>query len=106
MVEPDPPVPISAVLNSGAGTFTITFDQMIENPLPAGVIGGIRNTNFLITYTSWAVTGGNAIVATLADTVTADPGPDMAFMTVPPDGVRGLDGTPAAGFTGFPLTII
>lgn len=106
LLQPSAPMPVSAVLDQNAGTFTITFDQQIEDPLPAAVDAGLRIANTRLTYLDWAVAGsGDAIVGSLAD-ASADAGANMAFMNVPPTGVRSLSGEVADAFSGFPLTVI
>lgn len=106
LLEPEPPVPLTAVLDQGAATFTITFDRPLQNPLPASVAAGLRIGDTRLTYLDWAVSpGGDGIVGMFAD-ASADPGPNMAWMDVPPTGVRSLTGEPASAFSDFPLTIV
>jgi hypothetical protein len=104
--RPNGPVPILATLHAVNFHLTIQFDRDLESPIPAGITAGARRLDLRATYTAWLLTAPDTIEATVADSVVPDVGDDMAFLTVPPTGVRSLSGVPAAAFTDFPLTIV
>lgn len=107
-MPPSPPQPLLATLSAATRILVVTFDKPLQ---PASTAPG--------NWRCWANIGGSVFrhIATVAGTVAGstatvqmvqDIGSSglnrVNYAAVPAD-VIGLNGLPAAAFTGFPLTV-
>lgn len=104
-----PPVPVSATVSAGTNVVVCTFDK----PLQAGALDSLNwliDSNHFGSQLLW-LPMSPPIASGLTVTWPATPagtglGPNTIQYVPPPFDVIGLNLLPAAGFTGFPLTVI
>jgi hypothetical protein len=103
LLEPEPPVPISATHVPLSGTIIVTFDK----PLAAGSTVDPAAWTGIIGSKDFVVSGGSVVGSvvtvngSLGETV---PGPNQVTYRVPPGVLLGDNGVTVAEFIAYPVT--
>lgn len=104
LVPPEPPVPVSAILNTVAEELSVTFDK----PLQAGAVNG---TQFTARGAGifWDGLAGNAAGNTVVvgiETSGAEAGTPVCSFSATAGDLIGSNGQPVAAFTDFTATLV